>query len=74
MKQRDFDFTHDTLLNGAAVTITLAVRNEWLEDDPSITLTAVWFEDTNILPVLDQATLNALEMDGLSALYESGRE
>lgn len=71
---RDFDYDFETLLNGSPVTVTLAVRYHWGDDFPTISLNSVWFEDTDILPILDQKTLSDLEMQAESGLHESGRD
>lgn len=70
---QNFDYDFDTLLNGAPVTVTLAVRYKWGDDFPSIYLDAVWFEGTNVTEIIDQKTLNDLEMQAESGLHESGR-
>jgi len=70
---QDFKFNLDTLLNGSPVTVTLDVAYTWGDDFPTISLDSVWFEGTNVLPILDAATLSDLEMQAESALHESGR-
>lgn len=70
---QDFQFNLETLLNGSPVTVTLDVAYQWGEDFPAISLDSVWFEETNVMPILDDKTLSDLEMQAESALHESGR-
>lgn len=71
---QSFDFDYDTTLNGSPVTVVLAVRYTWAEDFPSIYLDSVWFDGANVMPILDQNTLSALEMEAESVLHESGQK
>jgi len=70
---QNFKFNLDTLLNGSPVTVTLEVAYQWGEEFPTISLDSVWFEETNVMPILDDNTLSDLEMQAESALHESGR-
>jgi hypothetical protein len=57
MQNTEHEYT--TLLNGAPVTVVLDLLIPSYLDR----LTAVYFEDTDVSPILDQATLTALSME-----------
>lgn len=71
---RDFEYEYDTLLNGAVVTVVLDVTTHWGDEDPTISLYGIYFEGTNIVPILDANTITALEMEAESALKDKGNK
>lgn len=71
---QDFQYEYITTHNGAAVTVVLDVRYAWGEKFPTISLDSIWYDCTNVLPLLNKADADALEMEALAALHESGRK
>lgn len=74
---KDYTFEHDTLLNGAAVTVEMSVTWDYPDDSNSLEATfcleAVYFDGVDISPVLDQNTLTALEMEAESSHIEDSK-
>jgi len=67
---RDYSFDHETLLNGACVTVEMRVSSDtdWDGDiHTSFSLVAVYFDGVDVSPILDKQTLIALEMEAESA-------
>ena len=65
-------FEVTTLLNGAAVELVMCIDRDCDEDGETVSsfLWAVMYDGVDILPVLDQQTLNALEMEAQSAMSD----
>jgi hypothetical protein len=71
---KDYQHEYTTTLNGGAVTVVIDVT--WSQDDDSkagewqaaFSLESVWFDCTNILPILDVNTQMALEMEAIHAI------
>lgn len=70
----DFSYDHQTLLNGACVTVEMLVSTDtdWDGDKTtSFDLVAVWFDGVDVAPILTKATLIELEMEGQSAIEDT---
>ena len=73
---KDYQHEYTTTLNGAAVTVVIDVT--WFQDDDdkygqwqaSFSLESVWFDSTNVLPILDVNTQTALEMEAIRAIED----
>jgi hypothetical protein len=71
---RDFDYEHETLLNGACVSVLVHVTFDidWEgTTEASFNLGAVYFDGVDVSPVLDKDTLTALEMEAESVIADS---
>ena len=71
---QDYSFDHQTLLNGACVTVEMHVSfdTDWDgETHVSFELVAVYFDGVNVSPILDKNTLIALEMEAESAASDT---
>lgn len=71
---QDYSFDHQTLLNGACVTVEMHVSfdTQWNgETLASFELVAVYFDGVNVSPILDKNTLIALEMEAESATSDT---
>lgn len=71
---KDYSYDHETLLNGACVTVEIKVSfdTDWEgETHASFELVAVWFDGVDVSPILDKQTLIALEMEGESAATDT---
>ena len=71
---KDYEHEYLTTLNGAAVTVVIDVTWEQDEDclygqwNASFDLKAVYFDGTDVLPILDVNTQTALEMEATNAI------
>lgn len=71
---KDYSYDHETLLNGACVTVeinvsfTFDIDGDWYT---SFDLVAVWFDGVDVSPILDKQTLSALEMEAESAATDT---
>jgi hypothetical protein len=71
---QDYQHEYITTLNGAAITVVIDVT--WFQDDDDtygnwqaqFELESVWFDGTNVLPLLDVNTQTALEMEAINAI------
>lgn len=66
----DYTYDHQTLLNGACVTVEMQVSfdTDWDGDTyTSFQLIAVYFDGVDVSPILDKQTLITLEMEAESA-------
>jgi len=71
---KDYQHEYTTTLNGGAVTVVIDVT--WFQDEEdkegqwqaSFNLESVWFDCTNVLPILDVNTQMALEMEAIHAI------
>lgn len=77
---QDYEHEYSTTLNGAPVTVVIDVT--WYQDDndrmgqwqADFSLNSVWFDCTNVLPILDVNTQMALEMEATRAIQEDDEE
>jgi hypothetical protein len=73
---KDYQHEYTTTLNGGAVTVVIDVT--WYQDDEdkagqwqaAFSLDSVWFDCTNVLPILDVNTQMALEMEAIRAIED----
>ena len=73
---QDYQHEYTTTLNGAPVTVVIDVS--WFQDDEdryghwqaSFNLDSVWFDGTNVLPILDVQTQMELEMEATRAIQD----
>jgi len=73
---QDYQHEYITTLNGAAVTVVIDVT--WYQDDDdkagqwqaNFKLDSVWFDCTNVLPILDVQTQMELEMEATRAIQD----
>ena len=73
---KDYQHEYTTTLNGAPVTIVIDVT--WYQDDDdkagqwqaNFSLDSVWFDCTNVLPILDVNTQMSLEMEAIRAIED----
>lgn len=65
-------FEVSTLLNGAVIELVMGIDRDWDEDGETVSsgLWAVMYDGVDILPILDQQTLNALEAEGHAAMSD----
>ena len=71
---QDFTYDHETLLNGAHVTVEMHVSSDtdWDGDTyTSFELKAVWFDGVDVVPILSKEALIELEMEGQSAIEDT---
>jgi hypothetical protein len=71
---QNYSFDHETLLNGACVTVEMHVSfdTDWEGDThASFELVAVYFDGVDVSPILDKNTLMALEMEAESAANDT---
>ena len=71
---KDYSYDHETLLNGACVTVEISVSFDFDIDGDwhtSFDLVAVWFDGVDVSPILDKQTLSALEMEAESAATDT---
>jgi hypothetical protein len=71
---KDYSYDHETLLNGACITVEINVSfdTDWSgETSTSFELVAVYFEGVDVSPILDKQTLTALEMEAQSAIEDN---
>lgn len=73
---KDYQHEYITTLNGAAVTVVIDVT--WYQDEDckagqweaNFSLESVWFDGTDVLPILDVNTQMALEMEATRAIQD----
>jgi hypothetical protein len=73
---QDYQHEYTTTLNGAPVTVVIDVT--WYQDDEDtygkwqaqFSLESVWFDSTNVLPILDVQTQMSLEMEATRAIED----
>ena len=73
---QDYQHEYTTTLNGAPVTVVIDVT--WYQDEDckqgqwiaQFSLESVWFDSTNVLPILDVNTQMALEMEAIRAIED----
>lgn len=73
---KDYQHEYITTLNGAPVTVVIDVT--WYQDEDcrqgqwiaQFSLESVWFDSTNVLPILDVQTQMALEMEATRAIED----
>jgi len=73
---KDYQHEYTTNLNGAPVTVVIDVT--WFQDDDDkygqwqaqFSLESVWFDCTNVLPILDVQTQMELEMEATRAIQD----
>lgn len=73
---QDYQHEYSTTLNGAPVTVVIDVT--WYQDEDckqgqwiaQFSLDSVWFDSTNVLPILDVNTQMALEMEAIRAIED----
>jgi len=73
---KDYQQEYTTNLNGAPVTVVIDVT--WFQDDDDkygqwqaqFSLESVWFDCTNVLPILDVQTQMELEMEATRAIQD----
>ena len=73
---QDYQHEYTTTLNGAPVTVVIDVT--WYQDEDckqgqwiaQFSLDSVWFDSTNVLPILDVNTQMALEMEATRAIED----
>jgi hypothetical protein len=74
---QNYTFEHETLLNGTPVTVEMSVTwdKDWDEIDwqASFNIEAVWFDGTNVMPLLTHDTITALEMEAESGHIEDSK-
>jgi len=75
-QMKDYQHEYTTTLNGGAVTVVIDVT--WYQDDDdragqwqaNFSLESVWFDCTNVLPILDVQTQMSLEMEATRAIQD----
>jgi hypothetical protein len=73
----DYSYDHETLLNGAHITVEVNVSfdQQWDgETLASFELVAVYFDGVDVSPILDKQALIALEMEAQSAIEDSSSD
>lgn len=73
---KDYQHEYITTLNGAPVTVVIDVT--WYQDEDckagqweaNFSLESVWFDCTNVLPILDVQTQMELEMEATRAIQD----
>jgi hypothetical protein len=73
---QDYQHEYTTTLNGAPVTVVIDVK--WFQDEDckegqwiaQFSLDSVWFDCTNVLPILDVNTQMSLEMEATRAIED----